>query len=137
MNRKDGKAMPFKPLEVPTGNTPEDAAARPDFCLPHQAPVAAFEFPSAQSPNGVVCFHPPVAVVYEYSLSFMGPYSMQNVLLAVPAAPGKALVFTLGTSNTPTVKNSDLLALLTNPKMLPTLLMRWVVCEHGALVGAV
>lgn len=46
MNRKHGKAMPFKAVEVPTGNTPEDAAARPDYCLAHQAPIAAFEFPS-------------------------------------------------------------------------------------------
>ena len=46
MNRKHGKAMPFKAVEVPMGSTPEDAAARPDYCLAHQAPIAAFEFPS-------------------------------------------------------------------------------------------
>jgi hypothetical protein len=46
MNRKHGKSMPFKAVQVPTGTTPEDVAARPDFCLAHQAPVAAFEFPS-------------------------------------------------------------------------------------------
>ena len=44
---------------------------------------------------------PPVAVVYEYSLAFMGPYSMQSDLLAGPAAPGKVLVFTLGTMQHP------------------------------------
>lgn len=66
-----------------------------------------------------------MAVVYEYSLAFMGPYSMQNDLLAVPSAPGKALVFTLGTSTTPTVRNADLVkAALTNPKTLTMLMMR-------------
>jgi hypothetical protein len=49
MNRKHGTSMPFKAVQVPTGNTPEDAAARPDYCLPHQDPVAAFEFPSGGS----------------------------------------------------------------------------------------
>jgi hypothetical protein len=48
MNRKNGIAMPFKAVEVPQGNTPEVVAARPDFCLPHQPPVAAFEFPSGR-----------------------------------------------------------------------------------------
>jgi hypothetical protein len=55
MNRKHGTSMPFKAVEVPTGNTPEDAAARPDFCLPHQAPVAAFEFPSGGSAGSSLC----------------------------------------------------------------------------------
>lgn len=94
----------------------------PVFPPPHPSSLRC----AAQSPNGIVCFHPPVAVVYEYSLGFMGPYSMQNDLLAVPSAPGKALVFTLGTSNTPTVSNGDLVkTALTNPMMLPTMLLRW------------
>ena len=87
------------------------------FC--HAVPVAALV---VLSPNGRVCFLPPGCVVYQYDL---GPYMMQNDLLAVPSAPGKALVFTLGTSNTPTVTNADLMkTLLSNPKMLPTMLMR-------------
>jgi hypothetical protein len=60
-----------------------------------------------------------------FYLSFFHIHSMQNDLLAVPSAPGKALVFTLGTSNTPAVSNADLTkTALTNPKMLPTMLMR-------------
>jgi hypothetical protein len=46
-------------------------------CLPACLPACLLVIPkttAAQSPNGIVCFHPPVAVVYEYSLAFMGPY---------------------------------------------------------------
>ena len=89
------------------------------FC--HAVPVAA---PVVLSPNGRVCFLPPGCVVYQYDL---GPYMMQNDLLAVPAGPGRSVAYTLGLSNAPQVTNGQLLkTLLTNPKQLLPLLFRCV-----------
>jgi len=46
MLRDKASSMPFTQLEVPAGSSPEEAAARPSFCFEHQAPLAAFQFPS-------------------------------------------------------------------------------------------
>jgi len=74
------------------------------------------------SPSGRVCFLPPGCVVYQYDL---GPYMMQNDLLAVPAGPGRSVAYTLGLSNSPQVTNGQILkTLFTNPKQLMPLLFR-------------
>jgi hypothetical protein len=49
MLRERASSMPFTPLEVPAGSSPEEAAARPTFSFEHQAPLAAFSFPSGES----------------------------------------------------------------------------------------
>lgn len=46
MLRHKASAMPFTQLEVPAGSSAEEAAARPSFAFQHQAPLAAFSFPS-------------------------------------------------------------------------------------------
>jgi hypothetical protein len=54
---------PFTPLQVPGGDSPENAAARPSFSFEHQAPLAAFSFPSGVTPfhhTAVCCLGLPV-----------------------------------------------------------------------------
>jgi hypothetical protein len=77
-------------------------------------------FRAVLSPRGRVSFSPPGCVVYQYDL---GPFMLQNDLLAVPAGPGRSVAYTLGMSNAPKVSNLDILkTLFTNPKQLmPTL----------------
>jgi hypothetical protein len=71
--------------------------------------------------GGVVAYTPPCAVVYEGKGSFV-----QTELLAVPSGPGQALVFTAGVTSAAKVKTGDVLkALVTNPKTVPMLLIRW------------
>lgn len=80
--------------------------------------------PAVLSPSGRVSFSPPSCVVYQYEL---GPYTLQNDLLAVPAGPGRSVAYTLGMSDAPQVTNGMLLqALFTNPKQLMPLMFRWV-----------
>jgi hypothetical protein len=63
-------------------------------------------------------------VVYQYEL---GPYLLQNDLLAVPAGPGRSVAYTLGMSDAPKVTTGMLVqALFTNPKQLMSLVFRWV-----------
>lgn len=63
-------------------------------------------------------------MVYQYEL---GPYLLQNDLLAVPAGPGRSVAYTLGMSDAPKVTTGMLLqALFTNPKQLMPLMFRWV-----------
>eukprot|EP00879_Flechtneria_rotunda_P007034 GHRR01007384.1.p1 GENE.GHRR01007384.1~~GHRR01007384.1.p1 ORF type:complete len:451 (+),score=111.23 GHRR01007384.1:101-1453(+) len=124
LKRSKGSLMPFKVIDIPQSNSSEDQAARPAYCFKHQPPLIAFEFPSALSPGGRVCFTPPSTVVYEYDF---GPYKQQTDLVAVPAGPGRSVAFTYGLSTVPRIDNAAILkALFTNPKQLPMLLARAV-----------
>lgn len=53
----------------------------------------------------------------------LGPFMLQNDLLAVPAGPGRSVAYTLGMSSAPRVTNWDIAkVLVSNPKQLmPTL----------------
>ncbi|KAF6253987.1 hypothetical protein COO60DRAFT_1703552 [Scenedesmus sp. NREL 46B-D3] len=120
LSRAAGGPMPFSPVAIPAGDSPEAAAARPKYAMPHQPPLAAFEYPAGFTAGGVVAYTPPCAVVYEAKGS-----PVQSELLAVPSGPGQALVFTAGVSSAAKVEAGDVLqALLTRPKQVPMLLMR-------------
>jgi hypothetical protein len=97
--------------------------------LPPPPPPRARAACAALSPAGYVCFLPPSAVVYEYTLHHFGPqYVMQNDLLAVPAGPGRSVAYTLGTSSAPVVTNGDIVAAaLRAPGQLPKMLVRCVL----------
>eukprot|EP00883_Tetradesmus_obliquus_P015685 jgi/Sobl393_1/8841/SZX73315.1 len=120
LTRAAGGPMPFSAVAIPAGDSPEARAARPQYAMAHQPPLAAFEYPAGFTAGGVVAYTPPCAVVYEGKGSFV-----QTELLAVPSGPGQALVFTAGVSSAAKVQGGDVLkALLTNPKQVPMLLMR-------------
>ena len=81
------------------------------------------------SPSGRVCFLPPGCVVYQYDL---GPFMLQNDLLAVPAGPGRSVAYTLGMSSAPRVTNWDIAkVLVSNPKQLMPTLFRWGCVLEG------
>ncbi|KAF6264884.1 hypothetical protein COO60DRAFT_1698021 [Scenedesmus sp. NREL 46B-D3] len=116
--------MPFRRLHIAKGDSPEEVEARPSYTMAHRAPLAAFEFPSAMSPGGRVCFTPPLSVNYQYDIA--PGVQMQNDLIAVPAGPGRSVAYTFGVSNTATVRRADIVkALFTKPKMVPLLLFRY------------
>jgi hypothetical protein len=47
LKRSKGETpMPFMPLQIPKGESPEAAEARPSYTTAHKAPLATFDFPS-------------------------------------------------------------------------------------------
>ena len=73
MLRQRASSMPFTQLEVPAGDSEEEAAARPSFAFQHQAPLAAFSFPSGtrhSTPMAHVgLLHKPLAPWLAYTCS--------------------------------------------------------------------
>jgi hypothetical protein len=48
LTRAAGGPMPFSPVAIPAGDSPEAAAARPKYAMAHQPPLAAFEYPAGE-----------------------------------------------------------------------------------------
>eukprot|EP00775_Hariotina_reticulata_P012636 gene12636-12765_t len=138
LQRKGGKAMPFRSVvdSIPTGSSPEEQEARPQYCLSDRAPLSAYQFPSVMSPEGVVAYSPPSLVIYNYKLQ--SGHTIHTELLAVPAGPGRSTVYTgsVTSSQVQQVTVFDLVKVLfTAPKSLPILLARRMFQQAPAYQG--
>eukprot|EP00878_Enallax_costatus_P011089 GHUV01011581.1.p1 GENE.GHUV01011581.1~~GHUV01011581.1.p1 ORF type:complete len:324 (+),score=124.11 GHUV01011581.1:1097-2068(+) len=117
--------MPFTRVQLATGNSPEEIADRPVWCIPEQAPLAAYSYPASFTADGSVSFTPPCSVIYDSTVN-----PIQTELLAVPAGPGRSLVFTAGVfrREMPKIQPWDVLkAVVTNPQQASSVLARAIM----------